>query len=144
MTLALVTGSGGFVGTHIASRLLDDGWDVIGVDRYQPPIGDHRLSWDGDVRTWFHNYGATAQPDLIVHCAAVVGGRTMIDGEPLRLAVEDLSLDAEMFKYAEVLRGLSQGRGVYTMEPFEYRKVPDSIAEGIRKEVEAERAAKRK
>ncbi len=46
---------------------------------------------------------------------------------------------AEMFKYAEVLRGLSQGRGVYTMEPYEYRAVPSSIAEGIRKEVEAER-----
>ncbi len=49
---------------------------------------------------------------------------------------------AEMFKYAEVLRGLSQGRGVYSMEPFEYRKVPESIADGIRKEIEAERAAR--
>ncbi len=47
---------------------------------------------------------------------------------------------AEMFKYSEVLRGLTQGRGVYTMEPFEYRVVPQSIAEKIRKEVEAERA----
>jgi len=51
---------------------------------------------------------------------------------------------AEMFKYAEVLRGMSQGRGVYTMEPFEYRAVPSSIAEGIRKEVEAERKARGK
>ncbi len=51
---------------------------------------------------------------------------------------------AEMFKYAEVLRGLSQGRGVYTMEPHEYRAVPNSIAEGIRKEIEAERKAKGK
>ncbi|MEZ6027638.1 MAG: elongation factor G [Planctomycetota bacterium] len=46
---------------------------------------------------------------------------------------------AEMFKYSEVLRGLSQGRGVYTLEPFEYRVVPQSIAEAIRKEVEEER-----
>jgi nucleoside-diphosphate-sugar epimerase len=38
--------------------------------------------------------------DLVVHCAAVVGGRTMIDGEPLRLAAEDLSIDAEMFRWA--------------------------------------------
>ena len=51
---------------------------------------------------------------------------------------------AEMFKYAEVLRGLSQGRGVYTMEPFEYRKVPESIADKIRKDIETERAARRK
>jgi elongation factor G len=51
---------------------------------------------------------------------------------------------AEMFKYSEVLRGLSQGRGVYTMEPLEYRRVPDSIAERIRKEIETERAARRR
>jgi elongation factor G len=46
---------------------------------------------------------------------------------------------AEMFKYSEVLRGLSQGRGVYSMEPFEYRVVPQSIADGIRKEIEDKR-----
>jgi elongation factor G len=44
---------------------------------------------------------------------------------------------AEMFKYSEALRGMSQGRGTYTMEPFEYRPVPTQIAEKIRKEVEA-------
>ncbi len=41
---------------------------------------------------------------------------------------------AEMFKYAEVLRGLSQGRGVYSMEPHEYRVVPRSIADEVIKE----------
>ncbi len=44
---------------------------------------------------------------------------------------------AEMFKYSEVLRGMSQGRGVYSLEPHEYRVAPQSIAEGIRKEIEA-------
>ena len=51
---------------------------------------------------------------------------------------------AEMFKYSETLRGLSQGRGVYSLEPHEYRSVPQSIAAQIRKEVEAERAARKK
>ncbi|MDJ0522212.1 MAG: elongation factor G [Planctomycetota bacterium] len=51
---------------------------------------------------------------------------------------------AEMFKYAEVLRGLSQGRGVYTMEPYEYRTVPTSIADQIRKDLEQEKKAKKK
>ena len=46
---------------------------------------------------------------------------------------------AEMFKYSEVLRGMSQGRGVYSLEPHEYRVAPQSIAEGIRKEIEASR-----
>jgi elongation factor G len=51
---------------------------------------------------------------------------------------------AEMFKYSSTLRGMSQGRGVYTMEPFEYRPVPQSVAEKIRKEVQAERDRKNK
>jgi elongation factor G len=51
---------------------------------------------------------------------------------------------AEMFRYSEVLRGLSQGRGVYSMEPLEYRPVPMSIAEGVKKEVLAAKEASRK
>ncbi|MFM8387287.1 MAG: elongation factor G [Planctomycetia bacterium] len=51
---------------------------------------------------------------------------------------------AEMFRYSEALRGMSQGRGVYSMEPFEYRGVPMSVAEKIRKEVEAEKAKRGK
>lgn len=37
--------------------------------------------------------------DLVLHCAAVVGGRQTIDGSPLSLAV-DLSIDAELFGWA--------------------------------------------
>ncbi len=51
---------------------------------------------------------------------------------------------AEMFRYSETLRGLTQGRGIYTMEPLEYRPVPESIAEEVRKEVLAAKEAKRK
>ena len=28
----LITGSAGFIGFHLSKRLLDDGWDVIGLD----------------------------------------------------------------------------------------------------------------
>ena len=38
---------------------------------------------------------------------------------------------AEMFGYATALRGMSQGRASYTMEPLEYRIVPDNIAKTI-------------
>ena len=37
--------------------------------------------------------------DLVIHLAAVVGGRMLIEGSPLSLAV-DLSLDAEMAGWA--------------------------------------------
>ena len=49
-----------------------------------------------------------------------------------------------MFRYSESLRGLSQGRGIYTMEPLEYRSVPESIAKDVRKEVLAAKEAKKK
>jgi UDP-glucose 4-epimerase len=35
---ALVTGAGGFVGAHLVSRLVADGWDVVGTVRSRPPI----------------------------------------------------------------------------------------------------------
>ena len=34
MSTCLVTGSAGFIGSHLARRLLDDGWTVIGVDGF--------------------------------------------------------------------------------------------------------------
>jgi len=40
---------------------------------------------------------------------------------------------AEMFAYSSSLRGATQGRGSYAMELFEYRDVPNSIAEQILK-----------
>jgi nucleoside-diphosphate-sugar epimerase len=85
---ALVTGHRGFVGRHMARALDDQGYHVLGCDIVDG--WDARQLFRLDDRRF----------DLVVHCAAVVGGRTMIDGEPLRLAAEDLSIDAEMFRWA--------------------------------------------
>ena len=30
----LVTGSAGFIGGYVVQELLDNGWDVVGVDNY--------------------------------------------------------------------------------------------------------------
>ena len=38
---------------------------------------------------------------------------------------------AEMFGYATELRGMTQGRAYFTMEPSHYEEVPSNIAEGI-------------
>jgi elongation factor G len=46
---------------------------------------------------------------------------------------------AEMFGYATALRSKTQGRGTYTMEPFNYEEVPKNIAEGIIEKVKAPR-----
>ena len=38
---------------------------------------------------------------------------------------------SEMFGYSNSLRGMSQGRASYSMEPLDYRPVPDNIAKEI-------------
>ena len=49
-----------------------------------------------------------------------------------------------MFQYSTFLRGMTQGRGTYTMEPFAYAPVPEAVALKVRKEVETERLNKNK
>ena len=49
-----------------------------------------------------------------------------------------------MFQYSTLLRGMTQGRGTYTMEHAAYAPVPESVALKIRKEIEDERKAKNK
>ena len=46
---------------------------------------------------------------------------------------------AEMFQYSTLLRGMTQGRGTYTMEPHSYAPAPEAVALKIRKEIEDEK-----
>ncbi|QQS25158.1 MAG: NAD-dependent epimerase/dehydratase family protein [Actinomycetota bacterium] len=104
--IALVTGSAGFVGRHTVRALRDRGWDVHGIDLALS--ADCTVASVSDVRHFFRL--DDRRFDLVVHCAAVVGGRAMIDGSPLQLAAEDLSIDAEMWRWALRTR---PGRVVY-------------------------------
>lgn len=100
----LITGHRGFVGSHLWRECVRLGYEVVGVD----------LDIDGD--SWLRGglelatdcrafFAGTSFPsvrrtfDLVFHCAATVGGRETIDGNPLGVAT-NLSLDAEMFNWA--------------------------------------------
>lgn len=93
----LVTGYKGFVGDYFCRKYAWKGWEVSGVD-----IAD-----GVDIRDFFKT--DDTRYDLVIHLAAVVGGRATIDGDPLKVAV-DLSIDAEMANWA--LR-TKPGRVVY-------------------------------
>lgn len=103
MRRTLITGGLGFVGSHFAKRLAAKPGDdvrVVDVDypvqpctRYDPLI---RYSIC-DIREWMRT-GPPDGYDLIIHCAAVVGGRQNIEGDPLAVAT-DLSIDAEFFNW---------------------------------------------
>jgi nucleoside-diphosphate-sugar epimerase len=95
----LVTGSAGFVGRHLLAHLADrhPGADVHTVD----------IAHGVDARDFFRH--SATHYDLVLHLAAVVGGRVQIEGDPLSLAV-DLAIDAEMFGWATRTR---PGKVVY-------------------------------
>lgn len=101
MSWALVTGDKGFVGSHFRRHLTAQGWNVMGYD----------IKDDLDAREMFIQQGEWPQGqfDLVIHCAAIVGGREVIDGAPLALA-SNLELDAGLFQWALKAR---PGRVVY-------------------------------
>ena len=81
----LITGHKGFVGRHFLPHFKD--FDVTGID-----IQDGK-----DARDFFR-FNDTRY-DLVVHLAAIVGGRRTIERFPLSIAV-DLAIDAEMAQWA--------------------------------------------
>jgi nucleoside-diphosphate-sugar epimerase len=81
----LITGDAGFVGREFKRSL--SGHEIVRVD----------IKNGIDARTFFQTDDRSF--DLVIHLAAVVGGRLTIEGSPLSVAV-DLAIDAEMFQWA--------------------------------------------
>ena len=93
MKTALITGAAGFIGSHLTAALVRDGWDVTGLDNFDPfydrAIKDANVdaldasrfklveadirqpeTWPADLRRRF---------DVIVHLAARAGVRPSIE-----------------------------------------------------------------
>lgn len=95
----LVTGSAGFIGSHVSEHLIKRGNSVVGIDNFDPfyprDIKEENLSllrkaesfhfYEGDIRDrrlLDHVFEAT-KPDAIIHLAAKAGVRPSIE------AIED-------------------------------------------------------
>jgi nucleoside-diphosphate-sugar epimerase len=105
---ALITGDRGFLGRHFSAELKARGYEVYGLDVKASSAQDCRAYFRQDI---VHQQAGGDSPDfdLVVHCAAVVGGRETIENDPLATA-ESLSIDADMFRWAAVAR---PGRVLY-------------------------------
>lgn len=116
MGRVLITGGAGFVGRHFVRHFLEQGYEVVCVDLIAPFTGgiDPKDGWPlFDPREYskftFHRtdcrqYFKTATHeyfDYVLHLAAMVGGRLMIENHPLAVA-DDLSIDSEYWQWAKV------------------------------------------
>ncbi len=79
--------------------------------------------------------GLNARRIIIDEIGGETGGIRTVSGKvPL----------AEMFGYATTLRGSTQGRGAFSMEPAGFAKAPHEVAETVKKEAIERQEAKRK
>jgi len=121
MKRVLITGAAGFVGRAFTRRLVRDGWEVIALDNMS--AGEPLHKWHDPVVPHFVRFrrmldvrdgvAAMEHPDdynLIVHCAAVVGGRLKIDGDPLAVAT-DLAIDSDFFNW--VVKAKNKPKVIY-------------------------------
>lgn len=115
MHKVLVTGGAGFVGRHLIKKLLDAGNEVHAVDSlaaftgginpadgwplYDPRSYSNFHFYHEDCRDWFARVKDT-DFDYAFHLAAMVGGRLMIENNPLAVA-DDLSIDAAYWGWAK-------------------------------------------
>jgi len=83
----LITGDAGFVGRAFHRALEKQNHEITGIDLVNGKEVRHFFATD------------TTQFDIVIHLAAIVGGRMTIEGNPLSVA-SDLAIDADMFQWA--------------------------------------------
>lgn len=85
---ALITGAAGMIGRHFLEYLCDQGWYVRNIDTKRGI----------DARDFFRH--DDNHYDLVLHCAAHVGGRMDIENKAAFIGAYNVQLDGAMFEWA--------------------------------------------
>jgi GDP-L-fucose synthase len=106
----VITGGGGFLGSHLADLLAGEGCRVADAPRERRPVGDVNvwiprsksfdLTVEGDVRAL---YEAT-RPDVVIHLAAICGGIGINREKPGTFYYKNLMMGALLMEYARIHR----------------------------------------
>ena len=91
----LVTGGGGFLGSHLVERLKSEGQDVFVARRRDYDL----TSWDDAARLF-----ADAEPELVFHLAAEVGGIGANRANPGRYWYANLMMGAHLLELSRLHR----------------------------------------
>jgi nucleoside-diphosphate-sugar epimerase len=89
----VVTGGAGFLGRHVIERLQREAPEA---ELFIPRSADYDLVQMADVKRLLE----TAQPDLIIHLAAEVGGIGYNQAQPGRLFYDNLMMGAQLMEQA--------------------------------------------
>src|SRR5437763_3926497 len=89
----LVTGGGGFLGSHLVERLQAEGNDTFVARR-----ADYDLTHENDAARLF----ADAQPELVFHLAAEVGGIGANRANPGRYWYANLMMGAHVLELSRI------------------------------------------
>jgi len=95
---ACITGVAGFIGSHLAGRLLSDGWEVIGIDDFSTGQGENLSGLQqefngrvkfiyGDVRDSDKLALLIDEAEVVFHLAASVGVKRVVERPAETLAV---------------------------------------------------------
>jgi len=110
----LITGGAGFIGLHLARRLLRDGGEVVLVDNFQRAVHDQDLtSVTRDERCSMVEIDLLCDPlpsmevDAIVHLAAVVGVSNVVQ-QPYSVLRSNVDTLLRVIDWATGLSGLRQ------------------------------------
>jgi nucleoside-diphosphate-sugar epimerase len=104
----LITGGCGFVGRHFTKRFVDQGHCVVVVDSLVSESAKAPLDWPKHLRCQFEFLDMDCRKffmtnmdswDLVIHLAAIVGGRANMENHPMSVA-DDLAIDADFFSWA--------------------------------------------
>lgn len=110
MATCLVTGGCGFIGRHFTKKMVDLGYKVTNVDNLCSNSSLLPSNWplhlvcdiefvNCDIIEYLKTHDTSF--DIIIHAAAIVGGRQTIENDPLLIA-HNITIDTELFRWIEM------------------------------------------